>query len=215
MSREIEFSTSDYSGSNPLYAVAYLVADTTYVNGTSLESYSAAHWTNYAITLTRDNTAGVYYSDFPAVANGDYFVRIYEQLSGTAATTDSNLAEGLFTWSGGLPVTVPSQFDIDASVFFNVAEFAELVTYNVDGGNSYQIPAIVDRNPPDKMDEDGHTLTNYIEVTIGNNADNGMIAVGTNRDTITLTPKLGGSAREHLVEKIIKQDAGAWHLAVR
>lgn len=218
MAREIEFSKDDYSGSNPLYAVAYSVTTGLYVIGTSLEAYNAAHWTSYANALAFDSTTNLYYTNFPAVANDDYDVRIFEQLGAFPATSDAAgdpLAEGIFTWTGSASVTIPSQFDVDSNVFFNVAEFAEMITYNVYGGSSVRFAAIVDRNPPQRMHEDNHSLTNYIEVEFPNNASNGVTTIQTNKDTITLVPKFGGAVRECVITKIIKQDAGAWLVAVR
>src|ERR1700759_5041838 len=86
MSREILLSSDDYTGSNPLYFVAYLVSNSNYVNGTALEPYNAPYWTSYAIAMQPDSTTGEYFGDFPGVSAGEYFVKIYERLGGAAAT---------------------------------------------------------------------------------------------------------------------------------
>ena len=91
MAREVILSGDDYSGSNPLYFVAYLVSNSNYVNGTAVEPYDATHWPSYAIALQLDGTTGDYFGDFPDVAAGLYMVKIFEKLGATASPSDNDL----------------------------------------------------------------------------------------------------------------------------
>ena len=106
-----------------------------------------------------------------------------------------------------------------------LADWGEAVTYNVaaprtapPGTPKYtprQIVAVVNREPPETVTEDGKVLTDAVEVTIANDPVRGVAAVQKSRDTITVSGRYGGPATPHTVVDVVSGDAGLWTLRVK
>ena len=124
--------------------------------------------------------------------------------------------------------------------FFNADEFAEPVTFNTFGlggglfasdyfggtfssdyfgggsaGGAVTILGVVNRQPRSRMAEDGHNLTDEIEIALRNGDAIGVTSINPGRDTITLAGRYGGSAREHVITAVLDSDAGVWLLRLR
>jgi hypothetical protein len=158
-------------------------------------------------------------ADFPAVPDGLYFVTIYEQLGTTAATTDNDLAEGEYEQLIE-PAEFMPQMQMDASGF--ICEFAEPITYlSYDSSptpqliGTYYINAVINRNPPAAVQEDGKVLADDIEICIANNADIGVTTINPRRDKIICSGRYGGAVKTHGVTLIASGDAGIWTLRVK
>ncbi|HEV7297759.1 MAG TPA: hypothetical protein VGN72_00215 [Tepidisphaeraceae bacterium] len=202
-----------------MYFVAYRVADSKYISGTSLVTKVDADWSSYAITLTLDADTDEYFGDFPLVSNGSYLVTLYEQIGAEPVEADDEvIAEGVFSWSGITSIPDSSsdfmiQLSHDTDTFIN--EFAEPITYNEFSGDSKTIRAVVNRSLPTKVGEDGRTLATFTEICIYNDANLGIVNVQHGRDTITFSPVYGGTAKTLLVTAVVNSDAGMHTLRVR
>jgi hypothetical protein len=77
-------------------------ADLTIFNGTTFEAYNAPDWaTQYARGKAAADAAGDYKADFPALAAGYYFYKVFSCANGgTAASTDDLVEWGSFYWNG-------------------------------------------------------------------------------------------------------------------
>ncbi len=88
-----------------LYVVIQRASDDffVYANGSVIESYSAAHWPNYALAMTPVGVSGIYSATFPAVAAGSYTWVIRQQAGGSPVVdpaTDIQRGIGGGDWSG-------------------------------------------------------------------------------------------------------------------
>lgn len=113
-----------------------------FANGTSLEAFSAGHWTNYAVTLADNNTIGRYLGSMPLVTAGLYQVNYYRQAGGSPATSDAPaIVTEEFQWTGTVK-TVPGTTVIDNAttvrhtiVDSGTVNYAALVGQNGTGGS--------------------------------------------------------------------------------
>ena len=110
-----------------------------------------------------------------------------------------------------------NQMNDDAALIcLNSSEFAEVISYIPKGAAAKIINALIDRkrlNPAGEVT--GHLLLNQIEIFIANDAINGVISVNKGADTVVLKERVGGSDATYLVNDIINQDPGMWHLLLQ
>lgn len=72
-------------------------------NGTSFETYNAAHWSQYALAMTEDGASGVYSRDFPAGITdaGSYPYFVYVQQGASPSESDAPAVNtGTVQWNG-------------------------------------------------------------------------------------------------------------------
>src|SRR3990167_3472290 len=70
-----------------------------------LAAFLSGAWPEYAISTTEQGTCGIYLGNFPSAAPaGVYSIYARQQLAGTAAQTDSSMAEGDLQWNGSVVV---------------------------------------------------------------------------------------------------------------
>lgn len=216
MANEIQFAGDDYGGNNTLYFVVFENDTELYVSGDDLVEYASSDWSDYAVALALNADTDRYQADFPSVRSGTYYVRIYERAGASPATTDTLLAEGEFEWSGVLEVTSSDDFTeqmiLDVPAFLE--DFGEDVVYTQDGVDK-EIVALVTRNLPKVVSEDGQTLTDYLLIAIANDETIGIEQIKVNRDTVTVAAVYGGAAREYVVRSVESSDAGMYRLRVR
>jgi hypothetical protein len=216
MSREVLFSNSDYAGVRPLYFVIFNNSLLQFVVNTltrMLEPTSAGSWTSYAVPLVLAN--GIYAGDFPALTAGSYYVQIFEQLSASPASNDNLLAAGTICYSATGSQRNAEQLALDARSFFG--EWSEPITYKQggDAGTALAIDAIVNRNPPSVVTEDGKVLTDDLEINIFNDPIRGVTKIVPERDTIIVSGRFGGVPTSHLVTMVVNGDAGMWTLRAK
>lgn len=106
-----------------------------------------------------------------------------------------------------------------------LADWGEWVTYNVAAPDNApagtppftprQVLAVVTRDPPASVTEDGKALADMVEVVIANDPVRGVTAPRKGRDTVTLAGRYGGPIRPHTVVAFVGGDAGLWTLRVR
>lgn len=77
-------------------------SDGTVWNGSSWESWNAANWATYSITITEQTSSGYYQGTFPAGITDDdaYFIATYGQVGGSPAVGDSPIAQDLYKFDG-------------------------------------------------------------------------------------------------------------------
>jgi hypothetical protein len=125
------------------------------------------------------------------------------------------------TISGTLPTDYGTVLDIATAqrqaALYQLAAFGEQVTYKPFGAATRAILAMVERNPVGKLygakDGVGPNLT----VAVANSAVDGIASseINTGNDKITLPVRLGQTAQDRLITKIISQDRGMLLLEVR
>ena len=65
------------------------------------ESYAAADWADYSISMTEQGSTNIYKGNVPAaVPAGVYDIDARRQIGGSPATTDVNVATGEVQWNG-------------------------------------------------------------------------------------------------------------------
>jgi hypothetical protein len=97
--------------------------------------------------------------------------------------------------------------------FLNTGEHAETILYTPKGEMAKQISAIVERKRIIPSGEDsGRTLINQVEIMIANDAKNGVISINKGADTVSLPERMGDASISWVVEDILDQDEGMWHL---
>lgn len=89
---------------------------------------------------------------------------------------------------------------------------AALHTYKPRGADAVQRYILIDRASPSGYAGGLDTAGLTIEAYLCNDATNGVASVTKGADRITLTPRLGETAKTYHVAEIIEQDAGIWHL---
>ena len=231
MANEIGIQGSSYSGTSPLYFVAQLAsasastpgatffipAGSQFLNGTALESFNAAHWTQYANAMPVA-TDGNYYGNFPAVADGQFQVTVYVQQGSSPAQTDPVLTSGDFDWAP-TPPALSAQLSTDAALF--LSDFGEPITYNVwnSANGSFAgvtIQAVINRNPPVSVTEDGRSLVDNLEIAIANSPSLGRTAITPGRDTVAVPSVFGSTViSTKLVTQVVSGDQGMWVLRVK
>lgn len=103
----------------------------------------------------------------------------------------------------------------DMAGVLDTDEFGESITYTPTSGSAVAITAIVDRAPPEAVNEFGEILAGVMRVQIANVATTGVTSVDTGGDTITVAYRKGGTAAAYRVVKVIAQDSASWLLLVR
>lgn len=99
-------------------------------------------------------------------------------------------------------------------VFLNTDEFAEKITYTVEGSGSRVIRAIVVRYELAPAEENiNRSLKKQAEVYIANNAVEGVTQISKKDDRITLKDTEGFD-REARINDVLNRDEGMWHLLV-
>ena len=74
-------------------------------SGTGFINYSTAGYGSYPITLTEQGTASRYYvGTMPAVTAGAYGIVVKQQIGGSAAESDPEVADGNIEWDGSAVV---------------------------------------------------------------------------------------------------------------
>jgi len=69
-------------------------------NGSAFEAYAKANWATYDITLTEQDTSGVYTGTFPAVSAGSYFIVSFQQVGSAPAPGDPAVGSKSGYWQG-------------------------------------------------------------------------------------------------------------------
>ena len=114
-------------------------------------------------------------------------------------------------------MSLKEQLNNDAVlVFLKTSEFAETITYSAKGAAAKDIAAIVNRQQIAPAGEDtGRTLLNQVEITIANDAENGILSINKGGDTVSLPDRVGGADITWRVVDIIAQDEGVWRLLLQ
>lgn len=216
---DIEFCASEYTGSNPLYFITWQVGTDLYWNSTTQtpEVQNINNWKSYAIPMALVGTN--YIGSMPTLPDGPWFITIFEQPTSQPATTDIPLADGEYPNEIEAPLFA-SQMMLDALAF--ISDFAEPITYLCYSDanvllNTLEINAVVERNPPAIIQEDGKSLADFMQISVINDPANiiGPKFVNYGRDKIIVSNRFGGLPRPHLVSGIINQDASIINLKVR
>jgi hypothetical protein len=90
-------------------------------------------------------------------------------------------------------------------------EFAEQIVYNFAAGGTRTINAIIDRNPPQIIEDMEPTRSEVIQIVVANDATSGVTSaeVNTGGDYVSLAPRFGGTASNRRVARIVEHDEGA------
>jgi len=121
----------------------------------------------------------------------------------------------------GIDVDYAPQSDFDNELVAGVDEFldmfGETITYYPNGSESRQILAIVDRNPPEKLDNAPYGVAPLLVITVANNSITGIKSdqVDTGLDKVELAVRIGQAVQQRMFTDIISQDAGMLKLEVR
>jgi len=88
---------------------------------------------------------------------------------------------------------------------------AETVVYTPLGGSPRTITVNVDRQPPERLGDEGRVYRPMMEIDVANSATTGISAteLNTGGDSITIAYPKGGTVEAHrIIGAIITQDAG-------
>lgn len=97
MSNEIQ---AHYNTGSTLYALIYNSVGQVR-SGTGFLAYSTAGYASYPVTMAELGTASRYYTgNMPAVVPGVYGVVVKQQIAGSAAESDPEVADGNIEWDG-------------------------------------------------------------------------------------------------------------------
>ena len=92
--------------------------------------------------------------------------------------------------------------------------FGESVTYKPQGAANVAINAVVHRFGAEEALPGSGGISAGMEILVRNHATKGVESVNEGGDKINVADRKGGTAADHLVVKVIEQDAGAWRLRV-
>ncbi len=114
-------------------------------------------------------------------------------------------------------MTFKTQLSTDAVLaFLNTGDFAETISYTPKGGVAKSIPAQVFRQRITPAGEDsGRILVKQFEIMIANDTTNGVTSVNKGGDVVSLPEEVGGTSISWIVDDILAQDEGMWHLLIR
>lgn len=102
------------------------------------------------------------------------------------------------------------------SIFLNLDEHAENVTYTPHGSAAKVIKAIVNRGPLDANSQDGgRMIERKCEILISTDTTYGAESINEGDDKFSLPVHEGGVAVDWAVNRIIKKDSGAWQLELQ
>lgn len=100
------------------------------------------------------------------------------------------------------------------SVFLNLGEFAENITYTPQGGSPKTIKAVIVLKTLEPVGENtGRTLSRQAEVYILNDAVKGIDSVNKKDDRLILNDSEGNTQTAR-VNEVLAKDDGFWHLLV-
>ena len=121
----------------------------------------------------------------------------------------------LVTLTATLDNTFDDQTETDASVFLDT--FGETVTYYPSGGGTRSIDAVVSRDPIGRLDGAPHGKTQHIVVSVANDSSIGISSseIDTGKDKIELVYRIGETAQQRVITKIVSIDHGMMHLELR
>jgi len=107
--------------------------------------------------------------------------------------------------------------ELIASVDDFLNTFGETIVYYPNGDVSRQILAIVDRKPPEKLDDAPYGAAPLMTITVANNQTAGISSkqVDTGLDKVELAVRIGQAVQQRMLTGIISQDAGMLTLEVR
>lgn len=97
-------------------------------------------------------------------------------------------------------------------------QHGETVSYKFrDSGTTVSRTAIVDRNPPEAIDQVGNAVSFSLMVYFHNNEDDGVLseAVDNGGDEVFVALKTNGTAEWRPVYTLIESDGGTTQVAVR
>ena len=170
-----------------------------FANGTTLEAYNAAHWTNYGITLSDANNLGRYIGSMPALSANPVRIDYYQQAGGTFAVTD---APALATESNYWDGTQFSTPNANPGGSFTVSiPFVDGSTLALQGVRaSILLNGITYPSVPATTGTDGlATFGNMIAGTVGISAYLGGYSYGGATGTITASGTLTAQTMTALV----------------
>jgi hypothetical protein len=93
----------------------------------------------------------------------------------------------------------------DAAEFLDA--FSEPVIYTPRTGSPRTVAVLVDRNPPEELPEAQGLRIERVQVTALNDVLVGLVpaSLDTGGDTVTVAPRVGGTARPMNLTKIVRQ----------
>ncbi len=100
------------------------------------------------------------------------------------------------------------------NVFANPDEFGEELTYTPHGGSPTTVRAVVTRHP-ERADPSRRYKADEMEISIPNDADDGVTAVTRGQDLVAVAPIIGGAVQTCRVIDILYHDSAMWRLKVR
>jgi len=113
-------------------------------------------------------------------------------------------------------MTFKTQLDNDMeNVFLSADEYAENITYTPKGGTAKTIPAIIDRFQTGTRPEDQARVPHrHAEITIQNDATNGVTEIDTKGDKVNFAQHPGDDAIDWDIVKILESSESCWKLEV-
>jgi hypothetical protein len=104
-----------------------------------------------------------------------------------------------------------------ATVFCNVNDFAEAVTYHKRNGLARSINAVVIREAFAINPEDGDTVTPVFEIHVANDSANGIASDELNigGDMLELAPRVGQPKSRRSITRLLSHDEGMLTLECR
>ncbi len=97
-----------------------------------------------------------------------------------------------------------------------VQEFGEIVTYKPNGEAERQIVAIIDRSPPEAINEAPGNLAPSIVIEVRNDSTYGIASSGFSKtlDKVSLPVRYGETATDRPLIKILAHDVGMCRFGV-
>lgn len=89
---------------------------------------------------------------------------------------------------------------------------ATLHTYTPRGASGLSRYVLVDRQAMARHSGTISGFSSYVDIYICNDATNGVAAVSCGGDKLQLTPRAGETAKTYVIDEIVENDAGIWHL---
>lgn len=100
-----EIRARELDASSTYYYLLYRNSDNTIYDGTTFVTYNAANYASlYARQAAAPNAQNDYVKDFPALAAGDYDVKIRQQIGGSAVETDTPIGSQNIPWNGSAAI---------------------------------------------------------------------------------------------------------------
>lgn len=101
-----------------------------------------------------------------------------------------------------------------------LSDHKETIVYRPNGGRPRSIRAIVDRNPPEPIEEVPQALAPKLVLTVLNNERTGIsshqaAAIDTGGDTVDVAVRVGGEVTTRPIAKILRHDDATVEVEVR